>query len=594
MLDKILKNYEESTYDFREFAYKYDPMAYLFSEWVNYYRMKWAIAKALRPRTILEIGVRYGYSARAFLEAVPDAEFTGIDADIPEFGGQSGAVEWAGQELSGKFNITLIKENSRDLEKLPGKVYDLIHVDGQQDGDGTFNDLDLAVVQGRHILVDGYYWSRANFLSVNEWLWLNKSIVDSVVVIPGYAGECLIKINDAATGKVNVNRSEELESEYTKDYYLKDCGGYAEWRRTDGKGVDPRLQVVADVGLALCHSNSVIDLGAGRGEVSRIFALQGKKVTAVDYSEDAVNIIQETLRDIHHDNITIVRDSVLNEQIYDEAYDLAVAADIIEHLSPEEDDVLYELVSRKLKPRGGVLVIHTAPNLWCYRYEHRRQQAEAKRVGFWLPRTRRTWYERLMHVNEQNPRVLKKQLLRYFPHVLLWFPDHYSMGGSLVRKFGISDMRRAQSIFAVASHEPIDETKLINFIAMLPIENEDARNVSLQIEKWPEHVHSDEIFQVSVILSNNTRNPLSSLMPNPVHLSYHWLDNSGDILVYDGLRTALPTHLLAQHRGIFGVQVKAPKEPKEYRLRILPVQEGVRWFEGSSCGGDLTVTVQGC
>ena len=38
-----------STYDFRDNACPADPLRHLFSEWVPYYRLKWAIAHALQP-----------------------------------------------------------------------------------------------------------------------------------------------------------------------------------------------------------------------------------------------------------------------------------------------------------------------------------------------------------------------------------------------------------------------------------------------------------------------------------------------------------------------------------------------------------------
>src|ERR1039458_4621811 len=50
--------------------------------------------------------------------------------------------------------------DSQKMSSFPGGSYDLIHIDGQQDGKGTLHDLDLALGQGRYILVDGYFWTR--------------------------------------------------------------------------------------------------------------------------------------------------------------------------------------------------------------------------------------------------------------------------------------------------------------------------------------------------------------------------------------------------------------------------------------------------
>lgn len=592
MVDQILHAFKSSNYDFRDQAHPEDPLAELFDEWVDYYRMKWAIAKVLRPKTILEVGVRYGYSASAFLNASPEAHLVGIDADLPSFGGTPGAVDWAEKKLASKYDVTFIRDNSQNLSRFPGETYDLIHVDGQQDGDGTFHDLNLASMQARYILVDGYHWTRNNFLAVNEWIWLNKAAIEAIITIPGYAGELLIRTKVSPPLTESSPNSASLVHTYTADYYLGDCGGHGHWRRSHGKVADPRLQTVADVALAISKPVSVVDLGAGRGELTRIFALMGAKVTAIDYSPDATHLIEKTLEDVGASNVNVVCGSVLNPEVFEASYDLAVAADLVEHLSPEEDDVLYELVSCKLKPTNGTLVIHTAPNLWFYRYEHARQQKAAIQAGFWLPRTRRTWYERLMHVNEQNPRILKKQLSRHFPYVHIWFTDEQGMSGSLVRQFGIADFRRAQSLFAIASHAPIDLDRIRSVFRMNPLDPQAAEQITLTMGKAPEKVSPGETFNVRVTVSNQTDQCLNSNAPNPFNLSYHWWDASGQIVVFDGLRTALQPVLRGKANAVYDVSVKAPPDDGLFSLRILPVQEMVRWHD-NACVNTIEVRVEG-
>lgn len=588
MIDEIIHSFDASSYDFRAYANASDPLNYLFDEWVDYYRMKWAIAKVIQPKRILEVGVRFGYSARAFLAASPDAALVGIDIDSAEFGGQPGAVDWALQSIcKDGFNFTVHKTDSATLKRFPGELYDLIHVDGQQDGDGTFNDLDLALPQSRFILVDGYHWTRSNFLAVNEWVWLNKAAIHSACIIPGYAGEMLIrtKLESDIGSRINSGSSEPLADTYTKDYYLNDCGGYSEWRRTQGRLVDPRLQAVADAAYAVSCPSSVVDLGAGRGELTRLFAFRGAKVTAIDYSKDACELTRQTMLNSAGigDKVEIICDSVLSESAYKSEYDLAVASDIIEHLSPEENDQLYSLVSNKLSKRNGSLIIHTAPNLWCYQYQHPRDQRHAKAAGFWLPRTRRTWYERLMHINEQNPRVLKKQLQKHFPHVLLWFTDG-TMGGSLTRKFSISDLRCASSIFAIASHRPIDKEQVANAFRMLEVPEMTTRHIFLEVGSAPAEVALSELFSVDVKITNNTGGRLASLPPCPVNLSYHWLDELGEVKYFEGLRTPLSQHLESGAVGYYQVNVRAPSLAGNYVLQVTTVQERVRWNESEGNG----------
>jgi hypothetical protein len=86
----ILELASASEYDFRHTASPGDPLKHLFNDWISHYRLKWAIARALKPQRILEIGVRFGYSAAAFLDACPNAAYLGIDNDSEMSGGQAG------------------------------------------------------------------------------------------------------------------------------------------------------------------------------------------------------------------------------------------------------------------------------------------------------------------------------------------------------------------------------------------------------------------------------------------------------------------------------------------------------------------------
>ena len=61
--------------------------------------------------------------------------------------------------------------------------------------------------------------------------------------------------------------------------------------------------------------------------------------------------------------------------------------------------------------------------------------------------------------------------------------------------------------------------------------------------------------------------------------SYHWLDDAGEVVVFDGLRTALPAPLGPGGTCRMPVSVLAPSSPGEYELRFDLVHEGHRWFD---------------
>src|ERR1700681_1354881 len=119
MVEEILSMALASTYDFRTTANPGDPLQHLFPEWVLYYRTKWAIAKVLKPQSILEIGVRYGYSALALLNGSPSARYLGIDLDVTAFGGSVGAIDWARQVCS-EFRTEFLLADSTKMERFSG------------------------------------------------------------------------------------------------------------------------------------------------------------------------------------------------------------------------------------------------------------------------------------------------------------------------------------------------------------------------------------------------------------------------------------------------------------------------------------------
>jgi hypothetical protein len=66
----------------------------------------------------------------------------------------------------------------------------------------------------------------------------------------------------------------------------------------------------------------------------------------------------------------------------------------------------------------------------------------------------------------------------------------------------------------------------------------------------------------------------------PVYLSYHWLDENGGTVIFDGFRTPLPwKEIPPGNRVQATVMVEVPKEPGNFILELTLVQEGVTWFE---------------
>jgi hypothetical protein len=71
---------------------------------------------------------------------------------------------------------------------------------------------------------------------------------------------------------------------------------------------------------------------------------------------------------------------------------------------------------------------------------------------------------------------------------------------------------------------------------------------------------------------------------NGIHLAYHWLDDRGNPIVWDGERTSLP-ELAPGDRATVEARVRAPIPPGRYRFALDLVDEHRAWF--SELGSEM-------
>lgn len=252
--------------------------------------------------------------------------------------------------------------------------------------------------------------------------------------------------------------SEQIRTAYTKEYYLTDCGGYETYGLYQGKQLDLRLDWMARLASFYQAPGAwrVLDLGCGRGEMARHFAGLGHQVDAIDYAPDAIALAEGCFagEPALREQVRLLCASVTDPAVYQGPYDLALASDLIEHLAPAELEQLYHQVASHLRP-GGAFIIHTYPNLWYYRYGYPKRRRRAAIQGEHLPVEPRSAFELQMHINEQSPRIMRRQLARYFPYVVLWAGDHVHPARALLERFRKSDWHEAPSLFAIAAHQPV-------------------------------------------------------------------------------------------------------------------------------------------
>lgn len=115
--------------------------------------------------------------------------------------------------------------------------------------------------------------------------------------------------------------------------------------------------------------------------------------------------------------------------------------------------------------------------------------------------------------------------------------------------------------------------------------------------KWitcegPARVSPGELFGVS----NRIRNTSESRWPAKgavrVAGAYHWLDQNGETVIREGLRTELPVPVPPGGRLDLPQQVQAPDEPGIYQLELDLVREKIAWFSDRREGNTCRVTVE--
>jgi len=575
VLEAILKEYTKCQFDFRDQTCPADSLAHLFDEWLDYYRLKWAIARVIQPKKILEIGVRYGYSAITFKDASPQASYVGIDANLPEYGGEIGAIEWAKKMLP-PLETTIYEVDSQSLKIFPGGHYDLIHVDGQQDGDGFYADMVKALKQADYILVDGALWTDENALSSISFLKDYKDSIDWSLNFSGYAGELLIKVKNTDLSLAQVGSSNDIVDLYESDYYLTDCGGFQEFKRSGGRELlEPRLGslfLLADIK----SGQKVIDAGCGRGELTYAAAQAGATVTGIDYSQSAIDIAADVLKDEIQQQKVALKQADITTCDLGHNVNKIVAGDLVEHLMPDELDRMYQRFSSSLSD-DGEFIVHTFPNLWFYQYGYARKRRKVRKAGGFISPDPRTHYERLMHINEQSPRVLKSQLEKHFKYVLIWFASPTDMLGSLNRKFSSSDCIYARDLYAIASNSPINIDTIKSRLLQPILSPEQRENITLKVDYHESVVNCSDKLTAIVEVNNHSSEKLMSHVGKGVFLSYHWLRN-GEMYFFEGERTSInviPSGATKQVK----MEISAPDEPGAYTLQIAMVQEQVAWFE---------------
>ena len=182
---------------------------------------------------------------------------------------------------------------------------------------------------------------------------------------------------------------------------------------TSGRNLPLRLQVSLDL-AELQPGMKIVDIGCGRGEIVFHCAQKRCNVWGLDYSFQAVRIASDALKIVLSEEFkrfyVIQQSDARRIPLESSTIDRVFMLDVVEHLYPEELDEALGGAFRILKP-GGLLIVHTIPNLWYYHFGYPVYRHFQALRGIKLPTDpRKRWAYNHVHVNEQTPVRLKKTL----------------------------------------------------------------------------------------------------------------------------------------------------------------------------------------
>lgn len=292
----------------------------------------------------------------------------------------------------------------------------------------------------------------------------------------------------------------------------------------------------------------------------------------MDYSEDAIAIADRTYGG-KLDNLHFIQADVLKLNNM-ERYNKIVMADVVEHIEQEMLERLFEKISGSMN-KSGVVVIHTAPNKDFYEHSYPDMRKKAAEVGCFLPQNPRSYHEKLMHINEQTPGLLKETLEKYFKFCRVW------TGGvmEIDEKKSFGESCRDNQIFAYACN---DEKSLKNVVKELT-KRPAYESCAVDIEANDLEVCCDENFcDLEITISNRGKEHLTSRRKYPINISYHVYDSEGKLLVFDGIRTPIESVIRENESRKLLIKIKLPDDRKagmQYKISITLVAEGCYWFD---------------
>lgn len=180
----------------------------------------------------------------------------------------------------------------------------------------------------------------------------------------------------------------------------------------------------------------ILEFGCGTGVNSTIMALKGAKLTFVDTSQQALDMVKANLERLDLD-AELVKMDVFD---FEEAgYDLVHSEGLVEHFLPPKRQEIVDIHARAARKGGKVLII--IPHLKCPPY--RLGKGMASKLGCWIygneyPYTRRELVRRMESAGLNPGKILGGEFL----FSLFWLFTPVTLTSSRMLRKGIVNPAR--------------------------------------------------------------------------------------------------------------------------------------------------------
>lgn len=222
-----------------------------------------------------------------------------------------------------------------------------------------------------------------------------------------------------------------------------------------------------------------------------------------------------------------------------------------------------------------MFIIHTAPNKDYYDFVYPQERKNALAIGYFKPKNPRSYYEQIMHINEQTPAGLEKALKKYFPYIKVWT----GCVGDIDAEKTFEQKCCDGDIFAVACKKRAVLDTNIDWIIKQPELSK--CHVVITASDIMVPLGTNEV-TLPIKVANLGEEIFFTRKKFPINLAYHILDQEGHMVIFDGERTPIYDAIKPGMSREMNIRLKIPLDlqaNQEYIYRITLVAEKLFWFD---------------